>query len=279
MRVVQSLIIIYLFAMSYATSSIAFEFNNTTPIIREQRHIVIDGVSELWRLEWMSPPKPVCGPDSDKLGSNDPEDWTNCPCNGFAFGEMGDLFLVRVRPGKIDERLRFKDYFLDGYFIVTPLPILRRWDTKDSDNDDKDKPGFAMLVRQRPLAQIMKFVDYDNDGKATEFFIQTGSMTCGKRMGIVVGISRNNPHLHAFTTAQNPKEPLILDDYQWKSLSRSKGRAVRDIDWACGYHGSDVEVELELKATKGQIFIKSRSYQCTESGDRGRLINNEPESL
>lgn len=268
MRLLHAFAIATLLVITIASDSFAIDFKKT----REVRQIVINGVTEEWRLEWLSPPKPVCGPESARAGSSDPENWTYCPCNGFAFGEMGDLVLVRVRPGKKDERLRLKDFFLDGYFIVTPLPILRRWDTKDSDYDDKDKPGFVDMVKQRPLAQIMKFADYDNDGRATEFFIQTGSIACGKRVGIIVGISRDNPHLHAFSSAKNTKEPLLLYDHQWEALSRSQGRPVRVIDWSCGDHGSDTNVELELKAVKGKIFIKRRTYQCTESGKRGKLI-------
>jgi len=50
----------------------------------------------------------------------------------------------------------------------------------------------------------MNFADYDHDGQATEFFLQTESLPCGKRAGIVVGLSRINEHLHGFGSFRNP---------------------------------------------------------------------------
>ncbi|MDD2736074.1 MAG: hypothetical protein PHF56_19245 [Desulfuromonadaceae bacterium] len=254
-----------------ADAAAASEVKSKTGILREQQTIVIDGIAEQWRLEWMTMPIPNCNPES--------EGWSSCPCAGFSFGEQGDLVLVRIRPGKKDEHLQLTPYFMNGDTTGQSLPILRRWDPIESDFDQRYSFGFPIMVRLRPLAQVMNLTDYDNDGRATEFFVQLESVPCGKRSGIVVGISRDNPHLHAFTSTKNNKEPLSLYDYEWEALSRSKGRAVRVIDWACGDHGSDGETELEVKATKGKIYIKSRSYQCTESGDRGRLIKKEPESL
>ena len=56
---------------------------STKPIAREEVKVVVDGVEEVWRLEWLTPPRPVCGPEDD--------DWMTCPCEGFAFGEWGDF--------------------------------------------------------------------------------------------------------------------------------------------------------------------------------------------
>lgn len=260
MRITSCLIAISLLNM-FATSVIAIDIRN----VREQKTVVIDGISEQWRLEWLSPPTSYCGPEN--------ADWSTCPCSGFAFGEAGDLVMVRERPGKAPEQLRLKDSFNDGGASGIELPVLRRWDTQDSDYADMEKPGFAERLRQRPLARIMELADYDNDGRATEFFIQTGTMPCGKRAGIVVGISRNNPRLHLFATAKKPQQPLVLYDYQWKALRRAKGRSVRVIDWPCLDHGSETETELELKAAKGKTSIKRRTYQCTESGKRGKLMD------
>lgn len=265
MRMIYSLITIFLLTM-FATSTFAIDVRN----VREQRTIVIDGITEQWRLEWLSSPTTYCGPEN--------ADWSTCPCSGFAFGEAGDLVLVRERPGKTPEQLRLKDFFKDGGASGIELPVLRRWDTKDSDYADMEKPGFTERLRQRPLAKVMELADYDSDGRATEFFIQTGTMPCGKRAGIVVGISRNNPRLHLFTTAKNPQQPLVLYDHQWKSLRHAKGHSVRVIDWPCLDHGSETEMELELKAVMGKISMKRRTYQCTESGKRGKLMEVMEES-
>lgn len=51
------------------------------PEIREEQKVLVNGISEVWRLEWKSPPTPACSP----------EDIITCPCSGFAYGESGQL--------------------------------------------------------------------------------------------------------------------------------------------------------------------------------------------
>jgi len=94
----------------------------------------------------------------------------------------------------------------------------------------------------------MNFADYDHDGEATEFFIQTESLACGHQNGIVVGVSKRNPHLHAFGTVLHPTRPLHLEPDETQALLNSSG-PVRLVDLQCLDHGSDVEIELELSTT------------------------------
>lgn len=86
----------------------------------------------------------------------------------------------------------------------------------------------------------MDFEDYDHDGQATEFLLQTESSPYGHRYGVVVGVSRQMPRLHAFGTAAHPKEPLVMDERAWTALLHSQGPA-RVVVWACGDHASDTE--------------------------------------
>lgn len=236
------------------------------PIIREERKIVIDGIEEIWRLEWAGATSSECGPED--------EGWISCPCTGFAFGESGDLSLVRKRSGQKEERLSLTPLF--SYLDDSPGParaVLRRWDIQETDYEDLEKPEFAKLVQNRPVARIMNFADYDHDGRSTEFILQIGTLPCGKQMSVVVGISKNNPRLHAFTSAINTKQPLILQAQQWESLPAAKG-PVRTISWQCGDHGSEEEEEVELKAHNGKIHVIQATYACTET-ERGKLISQE----
>ena len=95
-----------LFALTLSTSTTAFA-ESPKPIIREERNIVIDGVEERWRLEWVSTPGPAYSPP-------DNPDWMICPCEGFTFGERGDLVLVRKKPGQKEERLRLGPLFREA---------------------------------------------------------------------------------------------------------------------------------------------------------------------
>lgn len=242
------------------------------PILREERRIVIDGVQETWRLEWLTSPNPVCGPED--------EYWNTCPCIGFTFGEWGDLRLVRKRPGKKDELFSLNTLFEYSGALPTPAgvsgTVLRRWDETDDDFDSGDSPGFADQVRVRPLAEVMRFSDYDHDGRATEFLLQIESVPCGKKMCVAVGVSRKNNRLHAFSSVRHPKKPLILTSWQWEALSKAKG-PVKVLNWTCGDHGNDAEEEVELQARNGKISAVMRTYQCVgaEEDKRGRLLKKK----
>ena len=68
-----------------ATTSWPQAANKTTseypsPTIREESQVVVNSVTETWRLEWAEPPKPYCEPSEGSL---------TCPCTGFAYGESG----------------------------------------------------------------------------------------------------------------------------------------------------------------------------------------------
>ncbi|MGO9121390.1 MAG: hypothetical protein ACLQPD_27745 [Desulfomonilaceae bacterium] len=238
-------------------------------LIREEQKIFINGVEETWLLEWASAPKPVCSAD-------EPDIWSTCPCAGFAFGEKGNLALVRKRSGQPDERLELNKLFtgdLDGPAEAGEA-VLRRWDVYENDLDNSDSPDFAARVLTRPPAKIMRFGDYDHDGKATEFVFQVGTLPCGKKMSVVIGVSDKNPRLHVFGAAENSDKPLILQASHWEALLQAKS-PVKVVDWKCGDHGSDRETELLLSADKNGIHASSVEYECKDDGSRGKLVKKE----
>src|SRR5215468_5137211 len=61
-----------------------------SPLVRERQVVVVRGVPEIWEMRWKEPPKPACEPNEISL---------TCPCIGFAYGEGGELTLVRIRLG------------------------------------------------------------------------------------------------------------------------------------------------------------------------------------
>lgn len=225
----------------------------TAPVIREEQTVFVDGVRERWRLQWESPTTPACSPD-------EPDNWPTCPCVGLAFGECGELALVRKRPGHADERLALSDV----------AGCLQRWEVQPYDLRERDSPGFAARVKARPVVRIMHFADYDHDGRATEFVLEIGDPHC-RRMCVLIGISRKNPRLHVFTTAEHPNEPLVLRAHQWEALAEAEG-PVKVVDLACLDHGSQIETELELRTDEDGIHATISMYECTESGKRGRFL-------
>jgi hypothetical protein len=232
---------------------------STAENLREEQRVTINGVSEVWRLEWRQQPKLFC-PADDELSAT-------CPCTGFTFGEKGAMDLVRSRNGQEVERLSLGKFFPEyGNLAVIPGRQYR-----DADVDfllHHDFSGLRAELTKRPLVKVMDFADYDHDGQATEFFIQAEVQSCGHRNGIVIGVSKANPHLHAFGTASHPNRPLQLEPWEWEKLKDS-AMPERMMDVKCGDHGQEFFLELELAATPGGIRKITRQYECVNNA-RGR---------
>lgn len=240
---------------------------SATPVIREEQKILVNGISEMWRLEWKSTPKPACGPE-------DLPSAITCPCSGFAYGESGQLDLVRSRDDHEIERLE-----LTPFFDEVPEPgkaVLRRWEPQEEDFRavESEPQVFLTQVRARPLVTGMRFADYNHDGNSTEFFLQTSVEPCGKATGIVVGVTPILPRLHAFGSALHPDKPLVMHKKEWEALLKATG-ATEVLDWSCGDHGSEIESDLVLSATDGAIHAVRREFECTETDKRGRILREQ----
>ena len=182
-------------------------------LIRESQEIVVNGLKEDWRLEWAAAPKPFCEPNEISL---------TCPCMGFAYGESGDLFLVRLRAGREIERLHLTPFFSK---TADNAVVQKRAPDYDKDFQASARSDFETLVSKRPIVQVMHFADYDHGGVASEFYVQTEAVPCGKSVGIVVGISRSNPQLHVFGKETDPDKPLFMQKRVWEALVMRAGRS------------------------------------------------------
>ena len=238
----------------------------TTPVIREEQKIVVNGVPEIWRLEWKMPPKSACGPE-------DLESAITCPCSGFAYGESGQLDVMRsVNDHEID-LLELTPLF-DKVLADQGGAIVQRWGLQEKDSEQVESEAFVTRVRARPVVKIMHFADYDHDGNSTEFFLQTGVEPCGKISGIVVGLNRTHPRLHAFGTTLHPDKPLVMQKREWEALLKAAG-PIEVLDWPCGDHGSEIESDMKLNVTNGGIQAIRREFECTETGSRGRFLREQ----
>jgi len=233
-------------------------------LVREEQAVSVDHVAEVWRLVWKAPPEPVCSA-ADPL-------WTTCGCSGFAFGEGGRLDLVRVRQGHEYDRLALTPFFDDETPTRGPRAVVQRWNVQSQDLEQGESEELASRVATRPPAKIMQLADYDHDGSATEFFLQTGTLPCGKEMGIAVGVSGRQGRLHAFGTALHPDRPLVMQRQQWYALRDAAG-SIRVKDLPCGDHLRGTETELELGVTASGIRAVRREFACQENNQRGRLLS------
>ena len=241
----------------------------TRALVREDHEVRVDSIAEHWLLVWQSPPQPVCGPE-------DPA-WSTCPCQGFAFGEMGRLDLVRRRPSHPDEKFPLAPVFSYGEVPSAQYDggaALQRWPVLNTDDFDNHSVAFAKQVRHRPSVQAIHVGDYDHDGRATEFPLWIASGPCGHNGVVIIGLSRRQPWFHAFTSIAHQDRPLVLDLFIWDELLHSHGQ-IAATQVACGDHGSEEETEVRLVASPRGIDATRLTYVCTPDDKRGALKSTE----
>ena len=228
-----------------------------TPMTREEAAVTVNGVEEIWALRWKLAPKPECEVYEFAI---------TCPCHGFEYGEAGDLELVRMRGRIVFDRLALSTFFEEGFSSDKAVAILPRWSMTDDDSDD--------TIKERRLVRVMDFADYDHDGRESEFYLTSETISCGHTYGMVVGVSKTNPRLHVFGTASHPDKPLYLQEDEWEALRKATG-PVEMVDWQCEDHGAQEETVVNLFWTESGIDGRRRNYACGPGG-RGKLISEEP---
>lgn len=239
-----------------------------TSTVREEIQVSVDGRSETWRLVWDGPTRPFCG--LDDLATVD-----TGPCNGFAYGEQGALFLERHgADGTLLDRLdlapAFRDSDLAG--LDSGNAALQRWPVQERDGDmakagAAEIAAFTASVQARPPVPIMALADYDGDGKALEFLFQTNVMPTAKRYYAAAGIDSATGRLHLLHSTARPDRALVMSKAAWQALAQG-GPAVEVPFWACDDHGSDIRQTYRLAAQKGQISVTIRDYDCAGSALR-----------
>jgi hypothetical protein len=232
-------------------------------LVREEQDVIVNRVKEIWQLRWIATPAPYCEPSDVSL---------TCPCTGFAYGEAGDLFLTRIRNGIQIDRLH-----LTPFFTEEPQAVVQRWPANDrTDFKLSEREDFPKLVSKRPIVQAMHFADYDHDGKATEFYLQTEAQPCGKSTGVVIGLSTSNSRLHIFSSESTPGKPLYLQRREWEALRQARSGSAKIVDWLCGDHGAETQTELELRWSANGIDGVRREYTCPSGHEPRRLISTNP---
>ena len=105
------------------------------PVVREEQKVLVNGNSEVWRLEWKSTPKPICSLE-DVLSAS------TCPCSGFTYGESGQLDLVRSTKVRETERLELTSFF-EEVFADQGGAILQRWEHQEKDFEGQQSKHFS----------------------------------------------------------------------------------------------------------------------------------------
>lgn len=231
-------------------------------VVREQRSFTVEGSKEVWRLVWRDTPR-----DSKFCGPAEPDIAMTCPCDGVAYAQVGDLILERERQGSQTERMPLTPLFAGSDMLFNDkgaVAMLPRWPARLSDIEDEPTPA---AIRARPAVPIMRLRDYNHDGIAGEFLLQVDTLPCGKHVLVAIGITRDNPHVHALTSAEHPERPLALYQWQWDALARNS-RPGEVMDWPCGDHGADEETTMVLRADHGRVHATRITSTCPDTVEK-----------
>lgn len=241
--------------------------------VRQRRIVIVNGVPEEWALKWSGPVQPVCAAT---------ELWqaVTCPCSGFAYGEQGHLFLDRRRNGALVESMELSSLFGnfdnpadEGNAALVRIPRGQNDPFDEIDHTDQLRK-FETELSKRPPADVMDLGDFARDGTKASFLLQVGNTPCGKQETILLGVSRESPKLHTFSTAAHPERPLVLQRDAWMALLAKGGQAIFT-EVACGDHGSENEVEQIIHAYDGVLSVQTKTYSCQKDGSRGILLKGE----
>lgn len=230
-------------------------------LVREAKAVAIDGRAEEWRLVWQDKPSPVCWQEAEIDLA------VTCPCAGIAYGEYGHLTLERRQAGKVVDSLAlgslYGEFDAPGGIPAGMIPLRRKPfdDSRDSRMAFASPDELLAEIADRPDAPVMQLADYDHDGVAAEFLLNVGTLPCGKLQFVAVGVSRANPRLHAFGSADHPNRPLVMPKHAWDALLEDGARQ-RVVTWECDDHMSESHTELELSAANGRISAKGLSFAC-----------------
>jgi hypothetical protein len=239
------------------------------PEIWETREVLLDGVKETWSLRWKRPPRFNGCPLEP-----------SCACFGVEWGLVGALELVRERPGAPVERLDLGALREGGAqipgFLASPLDSEER-----DDHGNLVRPGatLAQMVK-RPRQRVMDLHDYDHDGWAAELVFQVGYWACGQNPSVLVGVSKANPHLHVFGTAEHPVRPLVMTyESAWSTILRARGKTVEVPLQECGDHGGGGHyLTLRFDPAAGFRVVDDAAWDCDlEQSPPRRTVRIPPE--
>ena len=247
-----------LVAMLFAATS----FAAGTAQVREQKSVVIGGQHETWRLLWAAAPAAACAADEIEAA-------LSCSCSGFAYGETGQLSLLRIPATGPGETLELAQFYIAA---ATPAPpgsaLLQRWQpipasASDEDDDWHHASDFNFLkrVQARRTTDAMRIADYNHDGQASEFLLQVGVLPCGRPQLLLVGVSRRNPHLHVFAAADAGDQPLLMGPRAWAAVLKNP-RARQVVEWPCGTDADSVESVVDVEVRRGVFHLQRSERHC-----------------
>ncbi|MBP7335013.1 hypothetical protein [Niveispirillum sp.] len=228
--------------------------------LREEQRLTVNGREEVWQLVWVGPVRDYCEAVS-------PEVAITAPCAGFAYGQTGRLSLRRLRDGQVVDRFDPGTAFADASELLpgreAGWSVLPRHAMQDDDYGRwlEDEGRFLQAVEQRPTITVMRFADYDRDGRGSEFLLQTDVEPGGKPLYAAIGLPAGREKLDFLRSTGRPDQALVLTSRAWAALRDQTGTAIVS-HWICGDHGAETKSDYLLSADAGRISVRLRESAC-----------------
>ncbi|MFV3127595.1 hypothetical protein [Niveispirillum sp. KHB5.9] len=225
--------------------------------VREEQRLTLDGREEVWQLVWTGPVRDFCEAVS-------PEMAMTAPCASLAARETGRLSLRRMRDGTVIDRFDPGPAFEKATATVEAgLSVLPRRAAPDNEYERwlEDEGRFVSAAEQRPPLSVMRFGDYDRDGRAVEFLLQTDAEPQGKPLYAAIGLPAGIDRLGFLRSAGRPDRTLVMGARAWMTL-RDQGGPATVTRRACGEQGARTRSDYLLSAANGRIDVTLRDSAC-----------------
>jgi hypothetical protein len=261
------------------------------PEVWETRNVVLAGTTETWSLVWRKPPRfNGCDPGYDpgyyascldNTFSALKNKCSFCACNGLEWGLVGELDLVRERPGAPVERLDLAAVPGAVPGEGAQIPGFARSPLDDAILDEEHqvvRPGQTIAdAVKRPKVEVMQLRDYDHDGWAAEFVFQVGYWACGLTPSVLVGVSRTNPHLHVFGSVASRDSALTMEYvWVWDRILAARGKTVEVTFHECGDHGGGGSYMTLAFVPGGLAVVDAADWECDFPGDPHKRTRRIP---
>lgn len=231
--------------------------------VREEQRLTLDGQEEVWQLVWTGPVRDFCEAVS-------PEMAMTAPCAGFSYSQTGRLSLRRLRDGQVIDRFDPGPAFGDASDLVAGnreagWSVLPRHGVREDDYGRwlEDEGKFLQSAEQRPIVTLMRFADYDRDGRSAEFLLQTDIEPGGKPLYASIGLPAGRERLDFLRSMGQPGRALVLNGRAWAALRDQTG-SVTVPRRACGAPGAQARSDYILSADAGRIAVRLRESACPD---------------
>lgn len=215
--------------------------------IAEEHRVLVDGVEEVWRVRFTTPPR---------LPEPLPEDST-CVERYWERFDVRRAVIERVRDGEVVDRLMNPSSGLDNDDVV---PLAEAVLVPGRVGLPVGQRRLTLAESERlPRPTVLSIGDYNHDGQATEFVLDMGPLVCGNDYSGVVGLDQRHRRLHVLEWGAPARTFMVGVNIDWEAVRASASGDV--ITWSCGNHFYDGEDHLRWAPYNGSLRMSTYTIE------------------